>query len=120
MLELTCTCMTFSKVLETSGHVAKFSDYMVKDVEKGFCYRADKLIDEFISKKLEKDKKKIKPEEKEKLLKIAADCENYSANELNDCIKTLKIKSPETGNALTEAEQFNLMFGTEIGPTGQL
>ena len=118
MLELTCTCMTYSNVLETSGHVAKFADFMVKDVKKGFCFRADKLIDEHVAKVLEKGKKKLKPEEKEKLQRIQNDCENYNAEELNAAIKELNMKSPETGNDLSEAVPFNLMFEADIGPTG--
>lgn len=35
MLELSCTCMTLSDVLQTSGHVDKFADFMVKDVKNG-------------------------------------------------------------------------------------
>jgi glycyl-tRNA synthetase len=31
----------------------------------------------------------------------------------------LDIRAPETGNEVTEPKQFNLMFQTEIGPTGQ-
>lgn len=30
----------------------------------------------------------------------------------------MKIKSPETGNDLSDPIPFNLMFGTNIGPTG--
>jgi glycyl-tRNA synthetase len=30
----------------------------------------------------------------------------------------LKIKAPETANELEPAVPFNLMFATEIGPTG--
>ena len=91
---------------------------MVKDSKLGHCFRADKLIDEHISKTLEKGKKKMKPEEKEKLLKIQNDCENYDAPQLNAAIKELKMKAPETGNELSEAVPFNLMFATDIGPTG--
>jgi glycyl-tRNA synthetase len=47
------------------GHVAKFADYMVKDVKNGQCHRADKLIDEAINKILLKGKKS--EEEKQKL-----------------------------------------------------
>ena len=65
MLELTCTCMTLSDVLKTSGHVEQFADFMVKDVKAGNCHRADKLIDEAIEKIMSK-KKNMKPEEKEK------------------------------------------------------
>ena len=38
--------------------------------------------------------------------------------ELNLVIKELKIKAPDTGNELGEAIPFNLMFSTQIGPTG--
>ena len=53
MLEMECTNLTPSSVLETSGHVDRFTDFMVKDVKTGDCFRADKLledaIDEFLN-----------------------------------------------------------------------
>lgn len=42
------------------------------------------------------------------------------AEQLNETIRELAIKSPDTGNDLSEALPFNLMFETMIGPTGQL
>ncbi len=33
-------------------------------------------------------------------------------------IEELKIKAPDTANDLSKAIPFNLMFGTDIGPTG--
>ena len=57
MLELSCTNLILSDVLETSGHVEKFADFMVKDLKVGNCHRADKMIDEFITKKLTAKKK---------------------------------------------------------------
>ena len=57
MLEMTCTNMMLGEVLQTSGHVDKFADFMVKDLKVGNCHRADKLIDEFITKKLTAKKK---------------------------------------------------------------
>ena len=92
---------------------------MVKDTKNGFCHRADKLIDEAIGKLLGK-KKNLKPEERERLNRIAADCENYSAEELDKCIIDNAIKAPDTGNDLSPAVPFNLMFGSDIGPTGHL
>jgi len=120
MLELTCTCMTLSDVLKTSGHVDKFEDFMVKDKKNGECHRADKLITEAIEKMIKKKGNKIKPQEKEKLEKIIADCENYDAAQLDQCIKDNKIKAPDTGNELGEATPFNLMFSSQIGPTGHM
>jgi glycyl-tRNA synthetase len=43
-----CTNLTPQAVLKTSGHVDKFTDMMVKDVETGECFRADKLLEDFI------------------------------------------------------------------------
>mmetsp|Transcript_17106 Transcript_17106/g.12155 ORF Transcript_17106/g.12155 Transcript_17106/m.12155 type:complete len:122 (+) Transcript_17106:97-462(+) len=48
MLEVGCSSMTLADVLQTSGHVDKFADFMVKDVKTGCCRRADKLIEEHI------------------------------------------------------------------------
>jgi len=42
------------------------------------------------------------------------------AEQLNQTLKDLNIKAPDTGNELSEALPFNLMFETMIGPTGQL
>jgi glycyl-tRNA synthetase len=39
---------------------------------------------------------------------------------LDQCIKDNKIKAPDTGNELGEATPFNLMFASQIGPTGQM
>lgn len=60
MLEIGTTCITPHLVLESSGHVAKFMDLMVKDVKTGQGYRADKLISEWIENKMSKDKAKLK------------------------------------------------------------
>ncbi len=48
MLEMECTNLTPSAVLETSGHVDRFTDFMVKDVKTGECFRADKLLEDAI------------------------------------------------------------------------
>uniref|UniRef100_A0A1B6CRR6 glycine--tRNA ligase n=1 Tax=Clastoptera arizonana TaxID=38151 RepID=A0A1B6CRR6_9HEMI len=38
--------------------------------------------------------------------------------EMNDVLKKYNIRSPLTGNDLTEPIEFNLMFQTQIGPSG--
>jgi glycyl-tRNA synthetase len=78
------------------------------------------LIEEAIDKKIKKKGKKIKPNEKEALEKIMQDAENYEAEELDKCIVEHKIKAPDTGNDLTGAVPFNLMFSSQIGPTGHM
>lgn len=119
MLELSCTNMVLSDVLKTSGHVDKFADFMVKDLKVGNCHRADKLIDEFVTKTLS-SKKNLTQEDKEGLEKLARDCESYTPEQLNEAIKKWNIRAPDTGNELSEAVAFNLMFESQIGPTGQL
>jgi glycyl-tRNA synthetase len=57
MLEVTTTNLIVHYVLKTSGHVDKFSDFMVKDVKNGAARRSDKLIQEHIQKILPKQKK---------------------------------------------------------------
>jgi len=48
-----CTNLTPHCVLKTSGHVDKFTDMMVKDVETGECFRADKLLEDKIDELIE-------------------------------------------------------------------
>jgi glycyl-tRNA synthetase len=115
MLELATTNLIFSEVLKTSGHVEKFSDFMVRDEKTNQPRRADKLIQEALAKMIAKSKK---PEEIEKFEKIVMDAENYNAEQIDACIKDLKIKDPETGNDLTTAVPFNLMFENQFGPSG--
>lgn len=45
---------------------------MVKDMKTGTCHRADKLIEEHVAKVLSK-KKDMKPDEKERIQRIADD-----------------------------------------------
>jgi glycyl-tRNA synthetase len=141
MLEISCTNIVLSDVLKTSvsfltfdfsclntlfltyaflqGHVDKFADFMVKDVKNGQFYRADKLVEEQITKIMNK-KKNLSEADKQKYERIILDCENYGVEELNACITDNKLMAPDTGNALSEATPFNLMFSTQIGPSGYL
>ena len=41
-----------------------------------------------------------------------------NATEMGDLMKKYKMKSPVTGNDLSDPMEFNLMFSTSIGPTG--
>lgn len=116
MLEITSVCVTPHKVLETSGHVAKFADFMVKDEKNGNCFRADKLLEQHIEKVIESGK--ASKEERERLLTIKANADAYDAKGLGNMLKELGIKAPSTGNGLTDPFPFNLMFATQIGPTG--
>ena len=56
MLELDTTIMTPAPVFETSGHVARFADWMVKDVKTGDVLRADHLVKIVLQARLDGDK----------------------------------------------------------------
>ena len=55
MLEVDTTIMTPEKVFIASGHVAKFADWMVKDVKTGEVLRADHLVKNVLGERLERD-----------------------------------------------------------------
>ena len=116
LLEISSTCITPEIVLKTSGHVDKFTDYAAKDVKTGQCFRVDKLIKEWIEK--EKKKKKLTDEKIKELDELAIKIDNYEEKELDEIIETYNICSPDTGNKLSKSYKFNLMFETQIGPTG--
>ncbi|ORX39219.1 hypothetical protein BD324DRAFT_618870 [Kockovaella imperatae] len=147
MLELDTTIMTLSDVLKTSGHVDKFADWMVKDSKTGEIFRADHLVEAVIEARLkgdkeargvteqpaeeEGDKKKKKKKVKHVAIKLEdsvveeyesllAQIDNYTGPELGELMKKHKIVNPETGNDMTEPVEFNLMFESNIGPTGQV
>jgi len=56
MLEVDCTMMTPEAVLKTSGHVARFSDWMCKDKKTGEIFRADHLVEQVLEDRLKSDK----------------------------------------------------------------
>jgi glycyl-tRNA synthetase len=56
MLELDTTIMTPAPVFETSGHVARFADWMVKDTKTGDVLRADHLVKNVLEARLTGDR----------------------------------------------------------------
>ncbi|OUM59943.1 hypothetical protein PIROE2DRAFT_54824 [Piromyces sp. E2] len=138
MLELDCTMLTPYDVLKTSGHVDKFADYMVKDTKNGEIFRADHLVKNVLKKRLEEDelrrsgkapaqgKKNKKPvvelsdETRKEYEEVLEQLDNYDGKGLDGLIKKFDIRSPEAGNPVSECTLFNLMFETQIGPTGAL
>ncbi len=119
MLEVDCTIMTPFDVLKTSGHVDRFSDYMVTDSKTGDFFRADHLIEAFFERLLASNPKDLSPELRLKAETVLAQIDGIDMAGLQALINEHAIKS-DLGNPLTPVSQFNLMFGTEIGPTGYL
>lgn len=149
MLEIDSTIMTVADVLKTSGHVDKFTDWMVKDTKTGDIFRADHLVEAALEAKLKGDQQargiEAQPVDAEKDAKtkkkkvkatavaiklddsviaeienVLAQMDNYDGPGLQTLIEKYQIKAPETGNDLTEPREFNLMFDSNIGPTGQV
>jgi len=145
MLELDTTIMTPAPVFEASGHVARFADWMVKDTKTGDVLRADHLVKNVLEARLagdkearglaavpaaEDEKKKRKKNAKTPAVKledavaseyevILAQLDNYSGPDLGELCKKHNIRNPDTDNEVGEPQQFNLMFKSSIGPTGQ-
>jgi len=53
MHQIDCPAMTPEHVLEASGHVQRFTDIMVKDMVNGECIRADHLLEEVMTKRVD-------------------------------------------------------------------
>jgi len=118
MLEVDCTMLTPETVLKASGHVDRFADLMVKDMKNGECFR----LDHFIKSHLEKVKadKKTDAATKARCDDIEIKLEGMAKGEMAAIIREFDMKSPLTGNDLSEPIEFNLMFQTMIGPTGTI
>lgn len=116
LLEVDCSILTPEPVLQASGHVDRFTDFMVKDSKTGECFRADHLIKAALESK--QKNRKISGIEKQEIEDILLQLDNYDDKGLYQLIQCYEIKSP-TNNELTKPQPFNLMFSTLIGPTGQ-
>lgn len=89
---------------------------MVKDKKTGECFRLDHLIKNRLET-LIKDKKQpveVKEECKDIIIKL----DGMTTDQMSDIVNKFNMKSPTTGNDLSEPVDFNLMFATQIGPTG--
>ncbi|XP_022200284.2 glycine--tRNA ligase [Nilaparvata lugens] len=116
MLEVDCSILTPEPVLKASGHVDRFADLMVKDVVNGECFRLDHLIKAALEN-VARDKK-TSQEVRNECEDIVIKLDGMTKDEMSAVLEKFKIRSPLTGNELTEPIEFNLMFGTQIGPSG--
>lgn len=116
MLEVDCSILTPEPVLKASGHVERFADLMTKDVKSGECFRLDHLIKAHLEKV--KSEKTTKAELKAEIEDILVKLDGMTADEMSALMKRFDMKSPISGNELTPPIEFNLMFNTQIGPSG--
>merc|ERR1719471_181614 len=82
MLEVKTSLLTPHDVLKASGHVDRFHDLMVRDVETQQAMRADHLLED----KLE--------EEMAELKKVYAQADAYTKEELGQKLQEYGVKSP--------------------------
>lgn len=68
------------------------------------------MLEEFIEKVKAKKKGKFKEGEEAKLDDYVIRADSMSKEELGAVFKELAIKSPDTGNPLSDPTEFNLMF----------
>jgi len=85
------------KIWEASGHVANFVDFLVECKKCKQKFRADHLIED--------------------VLKLST--EGMKAKEIEDVIKKNNIKCPSCKGSFGNVTEFNLMFKTNVGPSGQ-
>ena len=62
--------------------------------------------------------KNLTPEQIAELKNVLNHAETYNKVQIKEVFQKMKIKSPDTGNELSDPEEFNLMFSTQIGPSG--
>lgn len=138
ILEVQCAEVTPEPVLKASGHVEKFLDYMVKENEGSDIYRADHLVKQVLKGRLELNEvlSKTKPPYKkkkgplwdrveyplsaeviEKYNKLIETLDGCTKSDLSKIIKDNDIRPPKSALEVSEPIEFNLMFGTWIGPT---
>lgn len=118
MLEVDTSILTPEPVLKASGHVDRFADYMVKDLKTGECFRADHLIEAHIEKALVD--KKLSEEVLTEMRDLLPKIDGFSKEDMASTMVKYDIKSPLSHNDISPPQQFNLMFHTHIGPTGDL
>eukprot|EP01084_Bolivina_argentea_P212765 361593_1 len=117
MFEIESCMLTPYSVLKTSGHVAKFNDFMVEDIKTHKKYRADHLLEKWIDILLTEQGSNMTEDEinEHKLIKSKAD--TYNKKELTKIMKKYmddyKMQSDE-GNAVTTPKKQQLMFETKI------
>lgn len=89
---------------------------MVKDVKNGECFRLDHLIKNHLEKlcSAKTATQALKDECEDIIIKL----DGMNKQEMAAILTKFQMKSPITQNDLTEPIEFNLMFATQIGPTG--
>jgi len=111
---LDASILMHPKVWEASGHVTSFNDPMIDDKQSKMRYRADTLIEDYITK-LRSKGKDDDAERVQQLLDTTGTRKSLT-EDLYDIIIDEEIHAPDSGAFdWTEVRQFNLMFKTHLG-----
>ncbi|KAH9256344.1 glycine-tRNA ligase [Batrachochytrium salamandrivorans] len=119
MLQVDCTNITPHSVLLTSGHVDRFTDLLVEELDEskqrtGEFHRADKILEAFVEKQMET----CEPEKRKEWDLLFASAGSLDQKQMDETITRLNIRGPVTKRELSPCTPFNLMFATSIGPSG--
>lgn len=121
MLEVECPAVTPEIVLKASGHVDRFTDFMVTDVKTGDCHRADHLLEAALERVIDGTTDPVAtPDQKREARDLYARVGELGVEELGTALASYDVRAPETDNELSAPFPFNLMFQTSIGPKGDL
>lgn len=146
MLELDGPTLTPESVLRASGHVDKFLDFMVKDTQTAAFYRADHVLSDALERMLggndgddndhhsssddnggkraaksgkrDEASRRLTPQQRDEALAVLGRIDDMGVDELAEALREYEVRAPDTGNELSAPYPFNLMFQTQLGPTG--
>lgn len=116
MQQITTSSLAPEIVFQASGHCAKFEDKMVRDEVTDECHRADHLLEDIIDVILKNSQ--LTHVEIQTLNQTRAEADSFTCEELDYYLNLYNATSP-IGNRVTKTFPFNLMFSTQIGPTGK-
>ncbi len=85
------------RVLKASGHVDQFSDVLVRCKKCGNSHRGDHVLEDITGES----------------------AEWMDKDEMASCMAEKGIRCPDCGGELDQPMDFNMMFGVDIGPTGE-
>ena len=120
MLQVETTNITPHSVLQASGHVDRFTDLLVEELDEagqrtGEYHRADKLLEGHLEKLIELTADEV---EKDRLRKLMNSADSLSEEEMDAVIVKFNVVGPVTKRKVSKCQPFNLMFATTIGPSG--
>jgi len=136
LMELDCSVLTPKTVLDVSGHTEKFCDFLVTRKADEEPMRADHLLEEWIDARLADEANPLTADEEEALRVERGQADAFNKEQLLDAlrrnfrpapvVKSKKNKKKGADNSKkvtyddewTEPREFNMMFGTPIGPGG--